>query len=210
MLYYEKKAKTKGFSFVIGIDEAGRGPLAGPVVAAAVQCRSSRFRNRIADSKMLTPRQREKSFLEINEKAAVGVGIMNEGVVDSMNIVGATRLAMEQAVENLFYRLRKNVRKKNVILLIDGTVPLTLPYNSKNIIKGDTRSLSIASASIVAKVVRDRIMDAYHQVYPHYYFNKHKGYGTKRHFRAIRKHGSCLIHRKSFYPCKEKSKRVHP
>lgn len=206
MLYYEKKAKKKGFSFVIGIDEAGRGPLAGPVVAAAVHCSSSRFRNRIADSKMLTPRQREKSFLEINEKAAVGVGIMNEGVVDSMNILGATRLAMEQAVENLLYRLKKNVRKKNIILLIDGNVSLTLPYNSKNIIKGDTKSLSIASASIVAKVVRDRIMEAYHQVYPRYAFDKHKGYGTKRHFHAIGKHGSCLIHRKSFYPFTQQRK----
>ena len=203
MLYYEKKAKTKGFSCVIGVDEAGRGPLAGPVVAAAVQCKSSRFRNRIADSKVLTPRQREKAFLEINEKADVGVGIMNEGVVDSMNILNATRLAMEQAVENLFYRLKKKVSKKSIILLIDGNVPLTLPYTSKNIIKGDAKSLSVASASIVAKVIRDRIMDTYHKVYPRYAFDKHKGYGTKRHFSAIDKHGACPIHRKSFYPFKE-------
>lgn len=204
MLYYEKKAKIKGFSFVIGIDEAGRGPLAGPVVAAAVQCRSSRFRNRIADSKVLTARQREKAFLEINEKAAVGVGIMNEGVVDSMNVLNATRLAMEQAVENLFYRLKKKVSKKSILLLIDGNVPLALPYAAKTIIKGDAKSLSVASASIVAKVIRDRIMATYHRVYPHYAFDKHKGYGTKRHFSAIDKHGACPIHRRSFYPLKER------
>lgn len=204
MFYHEKKAKAKGFSFVIGIDEVGRGPLAGPVVAAAVRLNSFRLRNRIDDSKVLSARQRESAFLEIANNASVGIGVMSEQIVDSMNILNATRLAMEQAVENLLYRLKKKISRKSIILLIDGNVALKLPYASKAIIDGDAKSFSIASASIVAKVIRDRMMATYHRVYPNYSFDKHKGYGTEEHFSAIRKYGACPIHRKSFYPLKER------
>ena len=205
MFYYERQAKKRGFSFVVGVDEAGRGPLAGPVVAGAVCLTSQRFHNRVDDSKQLTPGQRQKAFFEIYRNAAVGVGIMSERVIDRLNIAVASRLAMEQAVANLFYVLKKTVPPESVCLLIDGIMPLELPYASKTIVGGDAKSLSIACASIIAKVIRDRIMCTYHKVYPHYHFHRHKGYGTREHFQAIRTHGFCPIHRMSFYPFKGKA-----
>jgi ribonuclease HII len=200
VLYYEKKAKDKGFSFVIGVDEVGRGPLAGPVVAAAVRLNHTKFRNRIDDSKKLTSHQRETAFKEIFQKAAVGIGIISESVIDTVNILNATKLAMENAVASLIYLSKKKINKNKVMILVDGNISLKVPFRLKNIIKGDAKSLSIASASIVAKVIRDRIMSIYDKVYPKYNFVKHKGYGTQAHFRAIKKHGPCLIHRRSFRP----------
>lgn len=206
MLYYEKKAKNKGYSFVIGVDEAGRGPLAGPLVAAAVKLNKTKFNNRIDDSKKLTPSQREDAFGEICQKAVVGLGIINETVIDTINIVNVTKFAMEQAVANLIYvskrKINKKINKDKVMVLVDGNLSLSLPFKSKSIIKGDSKSLSIACASIVAKVTRDRIMAIYNKVYPKYSFKQHKGYGTKGHIRAINKHGPCLIHRRSFNPLK--------
>jgi len=198
VLRYEKKAKDKGYSFIIGVDEAGRGPLAGPVVAAAVKLKKTKFKNHIDDSKKLTRLERESAFEEIYRKAFVGVGVISELVIDSVNILNATKLAMEQAISSLFYISRKRVNKNKVMVLIDGNLTLDIPFKSKSIIQGDSKSLSIASASIVAKVIRDKIMSIYEKAYPRYNFAQHKGYGTKAHFKAIKKHGPCSIHRRSF------------
>jgi ribonuclease HII len=203
VLYHEKKAKDKGFSFIIGVDEVGRGPLAGPVVAAAVKLNHTKFRNYINDSKKLTALQREKAAFEIFQKAFVGIGIISESTIDSVNILNATKLAMANAVNNLIGSLRKNIKKNKIIVLLDGNLTLDLPFKVKAIVGGDSKSISIASASIVAKVTRDRIMSIYDNVYPEYSFKNNKGYGTERHFQAIRKHGPCLIHRRSFYPLKK-------
>jgi ribonuclease HII len=204
VLYYEKRAKHNGFSFVIGVDEVGRGPLAGPVVAAAVRLNNTKFKNRIDDSKKLTSHQRETAFKEIFQKAIVGIGIINESVIDNVNILNATKLAMENAVANLIYLSKKKINKNKIMILVDGNLSLKVPFRLRSIIKGDSKSLSIASASIVAKVIRDRIMSIYDKVYPKYNFSGHKGYGTEAHFEAIKKHGPCLIHRRSFYPMRNK------
>lgn len=197
MLYYENKFKKKGYKVIIGVDEVGRGPLAGPVVAAAVTLKTNRFKNRIDDSKKLTPRQRENAFLEIDRKAFFGIGIVNENIIDRLNILEATRIAMEQAVSELLDKLKKR-QKKNMHLLIDGNVRLENRISFTNIIRGDSKSKSIACASIMAKVTRDRIMDIYDKVYPQYGFIKHKGYCTRRHRAALNKFGPSIIHRRSF------------
>jgi len=197
VLYYEKKFKKKGYDVIIGVDEAGRGPLAGPVVAAAVVLKTCRFRNRIDDSKKLTPRQRENAFLEIDRKALFGIGIVNENIIDRVNILQATRLAMEQAVLELLDKLKKR-RRQNMHLLVDGNVKLQTHIPVTNIIKGDSKSKSIACASIMAKVTRDRIMEIYDNVYPQYGFRKHKGYCTRLHRAALNKFGPSIIHRRSF------------
>jgi len=202
LLYYENKAKSRGYSFVIGVDEVGRGPLAGPVVAAAVKLKNTKFKNYISDSKKLTPQERESAFEEIYQKSIVGFSVISESVIDSVNILNATKLAMEQAVANLIYVSKKKINKSKAIILVDGNLSLDLPFKSKSIIQGDSKSLSIASASIVAKVIRDRIMIIYDKIYPNYNFIQHKGYGTEDHFKAIKKYGPCLIHRRSFYPMK--------
>lgn len=202
MLYYERKFKKKGFDIIIGVDEVGRGPLAGPIVAAAVHLKQNRFKKRIDDSKKLTPKQREQAFFEIIGKAAFGLGIINETVIDRLNIQEANRLVMENAVNNLIDKLKVRQRKKQstakVYILIDGNIKLDLAYPYQNIIKGDSKSKSIACASIVAKVIRDRIMYLYDKVYPRYGFLRHKGYPTRIHKEKLRRFGPTLIHRKSF------------
>ncbi len=197
MLYYEKKLKQQGFDLIIGVDEVGRGPLAGPVVAAAVVLKTTRFTNRIDDSKKLTARQRERAFLEIGEKAVFGLGVINEKVIDYLNILVATRLAMERAVDELVDKLGYQKRRR-IHVLVDGNVELGLDFPVTNIIKGDSKSKSIASASIVAKVIRDRFMSIYDKVFPQYGFLRHKGYPTKQHRQAIKRFGLSLIHRTSF------------
>lgn len=197
-LYYEKKCKKRGFRLVIGVDEAGRGPLAGPVVAAAVALKTPNFNNYIDDSKKLNSRLREKAYLEIIEKSVFGIGIINEKVIDQLNILVATRIAMENAVIELLDKI-KTYRKKNIHILIDGNVKLDTDLAVTNIIKGDCRCISIACASILAKVTRDRIMSLYHKIYPQYEFQKHKGYPTRRHRLALKKFGPSIIHRMSFY-----------
>ncbi|MDD5156362.1 MAG: ribonuclease HII [Candidatus Omnitrophica bacterium] len=197
MLYYERKFKKKGCDFVIGVDEVGRGSLAGPVVAAAVSLKTGLFQNRIDDSKKLSALQREKAFPEIVSKSVFGIGIINERIVDRLNIGVATRLAMEEAIAELIDKLR-HCRKSKIHILVDGIVRINTDYPFSLIIKGDSRSKSIACASILAKVIRDRMMSVYHKVYPQYGFLKHKGYGTKMHRRALEEFGPCRIHRASF------------
>lgn len=195
LLKFEKKALDEGFSFVIGVDEAGRGPLAGPVVAAAVHLRGYEFQNTINDSKKLSPLQRQRAFDEIREKSFVGVGIVSETVIDSINILRATHQAMAFAVKDLIAKSPAT----NVCLLIDGnSFKSDLPYAIRTIIGGDALSLSIACASIIAKVTRDKILEDYDKTFPQYGFAKHKGYPTADHKLAIREHGLSPIHRKTF------------
>lgn len=199
MLYYERKFKNKGFDIIIGVDEVGRGPLAGPIVAAAVHLKQGRFKNHIDDSKKLTPKQREQAFFEITGKVAFGLGIINETVIDRLNIQEANRLVMEHAVSNLIDKLKlAGAKKRKICVLIDGNIRLDLAYPFQNIIRGDSKSKSIACASIIAKVIRDRIMYLYDKVYPGYGFSRHKGYPTRMHKDRLKQFGPTLIHRKSF------------
>jgi len=197
MLYYERKFKRLGYNFIIGVDEAGRGPLAGPVVSAAVLLKRKKFKNIIDDSKRLTPLQREKAFLEINKYSVNGIGIVSEKIIDRINILEATRLSMQQAVTSLVNKLG-SLNHKGIYVIIDGSTGLNLALPHRSIIKGDTKSKSIAAASILAKVTRDRIMLKYDKIYPAYGFKNHKGYPTKKHRDILRKIGPSLIHRKSF------------
>ena len=192
MNYFEERARQRGFRLIAGIDEAGRGPLAGPVVAAAVVLPDRYSHPEINDSKKLTSRSRERLFEVIRADAlAVGIGVVDSRVIDELNILRATLLAMREAVADL--------QVVPDCLLVDGnqSVPLEIPQET--IVKGDGRSVSIAAASIVAKVSRDRIMEIYHRQFPYYNFFKNKGYGTAEHRRAIREHGFCKIHRRSFH-----------
>jgi ribonuclease HII len=214
MLCWEEKAFLDGASIIIGVDEAGRGPLAGPVVAGAVILKPSPLRRfsmpvykeRIDDSKKLSPRLRKKAFNEISEKTIFGIGIKDHSFIDEKNIYQATLAAMRQAVRNLisdfcrFNNKKERDIRKHVCLLIDGKMNLGFSYKTIQIIKGDSKSLSIAAASIMAKVTRDRIMEDYDKKYPAYGFSRHKGYGTAFHLDAIKRFGACPIHRKSFAP----------
>lgn len=199
MLYFERKLKKKGYRLIIGVDEVGRGPLAGPVVAAAVTLKTTRFKNRIDDSKKLTALQREKSFAEIIQKAVFGVGVIHEKIIDRVNILAATRLAMEEAVAALRNKLG-NYGKQKIHVLIDGNVNPDIDLAMTNIIRGDSRSKSIACASILAKVIRDHIMVIYDKKYPLYGFFRHKGYPTRSHRLALKEFGPSEIHRTSFCP----------
>jgi ribonuclease HII len=191
LLYFEKLAANRGFRTIAGVDEAGRGPLAGPVVAAAVILPADCKLDGVRDSKKLSPAKREKLYDVILAAAeAVGVGIADHEAVDRLNILQATLTAMKQAVASL--------RISADYLLVDGTfaVPVKLPQNT--IIKGDDRSLSIAAASIIAKVTRDRMMVEYDLTYPGYGFADHKGYASATHLSAICTLGPCPIHRRTF------------
>ncbi len=196
MLKYETQAAHKGYRFVMGVDEAGRGPLAGPVVAGAVLLPPQVSLDGLDDSKKLSQKTREKFFSRITRTAlAYGVGIVSVETIDRINILQASLLAMKQAVEkcNLYPDL----------LLIDGNQRVDHPADQWTIVGGDGKSLSIAAASVLAKVTRDRIMQEYHQNYPEYEFDRHKGYPTKRHREKIRQFGPCPIHRKTFKGVKE-------
>jgi len=197
LLYYERKLKKLGAEIIIGIDEAGRGPLAGPVVAAAVVLKKNRFQNRIDDSKKLNPSQREKAYSEIIVHSDFGISIVSERVIDRVNILNATRLAMEEAVAKLIAKIKPRDPRK-VHLMVDGNMKINAGFSCLAIIKGDGKSKSIAAASILAKVTRDRIMDAYDKVFPQYGFLQHKGYGTVMHRDRIRQFGRSIIHRVSF------------
>jgi len=197
VFYYENKLKSEGFDFIVGIDEAGRGPLAGPVVASAVVILENNFENRIDDSKKLSSLQRDKAYLEIVSKTVFGLGIVDEKVIDRINILQATRLAMKDAVTALLNKTKSSLNKK-IHLLIDGDIALDFDFPYTSIIKGDSKSKSIASASILAKVTRDKLMDEYDKIYPQYGFIQHKGYPTKGHKLAIKKFGFCNIHRTTF------------
>lgn len=197
MLYYERKLKKRGFEIIIGVDEAGRGPLAGPVVAAAAALKSLRFKNRIDDSKKLTSLSREKAFREIAKKSVFGIGIISERVIDRINIHEATKLAMKEAIDSLVDRLDPQGRGR-IHIIVDGNMSLDVAFPCTSIVKGDAKSKSIASASILAKVTRDRIMNFCDKLYPEYGLARHKGYPTKEHRAALRKLGPSRIHRKSF------------
>jgi ribonuclease HII len=193
---FEKKALQKGFSTIAGIDEAGRGPLAGPVVSSAVILPVSFQVSGVIDSKKLTPKKRYYLYEKIYDKAvSIGIGIIDPVEIDRINILQAALSAMALAVENL--------APQPEFLLIDGTFSISSPLPQEAIPKGDTLSISIAAASIIAKVTRDNLMQRYHQDYPQFGFSKHKGYPTKSHKEAIRQFGCCPIHRKSFKGVKE-------
>jgi len=196
VLYYERKLKTQGIDVIIGVDEAGRGPLAGPVVAAAVVLKTTRFKNRIDDSKKLTSLSREKAFFEIIKKSIFGVAIVNENIIDRINILQATHMAMEQAISRVTKKIKS--KKPRIHVIVDGNMNLNINLPFTAIIRGDLRSMSIASASILAKVTRDHIMRLYDSVYPQYNFKQHKGYPTKEHRTILKKIGPSPIHRKSF------------
>jgi ribonuclease HII len=179
---------------VAGVDEAGRGPLAGPVVAGAVILKRTSFKEYIDDSKKLTALQRARAYKEILRKGIVSVGVVGEKTIDSINILRATRKAMEIAIANL------QIPPDYVI--VDGNVKLKTACPVECIIKGDTKSLSIAAASIIAKVTRDTMMERFHAFYPQYGFARHKGYPTKGHKAALKAHGPSPVHRRSFHPVK--------
>ena len=191
MLKYETIARTKGYRAVAGVDEAGRGPLAGPVVAAAVAFAPGWELDGLDDSKKLSPQVRERLFPLIQEDAlGYGIGVVDVETIDAINILQAARLAMKQAVEAL--------PERPDLLLIDGNQQIESALEQWPIVKGDTLSLSIAAASVLAKVTRDRLMKEYHERYPQYAFDQHKGYGTRLHRDLIREHGPCPIHRRTF------------
>ena len=198
LLFFERKLKKKGFDLIIGVDEAGRGPLAGPVVAAAVALKSSNFVNRIDDSKKLTPGERQKALIEISVKSISGVGIVSYKTIDRINILEATKIAMRSAVISLIKKVQ-DLECLRVHVIVDGNFIPDLDLPCTAIIKGDAKSMSIACASILAKVTRDRIMVNYDSVYPQYGFAKHKGYPTKAHREVLRRIGPSVIHRKSFH-----------
>ena len=189
---YEKEAMTNGYKLVCGVDEAGRGPLAGPVCAAAVILPEDVEIDGLNDSKKLTEKKREALFDVIKEKAlAYSIAYATVEEIEEFNILEATFIAMNRAIDSL--------NKKADFALIDGNrEPKGIKIPCQTIIKGDAKSQSIAAASVLAKVSRDRLLLEYDKEYPEYNFKKHKGYGTKEHTDLILKHGICPIHRKSF------------
>lgn len=193
---HEKELWAAGTSLVAGIDEAGRGPLAGPVVASAVVLPRSFDRTEVRDSKLLTPRKRRELAPRIREEAVcLSVVAVGEREIERINILQATLLAMRQAVERL--------SPLPGFLLVDAAAVPGVEIPQRAIIKGDRISVSIAAASILAKVERDRIMEEYHLRYPRYGFAGHKGYGTAKHREAIRLYGPCEAHRRTFRGVKE-------
>lgn len=183
-----------------GIDEAGRGPLAGPVVAACVVLGEKFDIVGIDDSKKLSPKKREELFEKITSKAlAYGIGIEDNNVIDEINILQATMRAMKTAAFETNRVLKENTGKDGIkLLLLDAVSLRDIDIRQEPVIKGDAKSLSIAAASIIAKVTRDRIMTEYHEKYPYYGFDSNKGYGTKAHYEGINNHGITPIHRKTF------------
>ena len=184
---------------IAGIDEAGRGPLAGPVVAACVVLDKDKEILFINDSKKLSEKKRDLLYDEIIDKAfAFGVGVVNEKVIDEINILEATHIAMKEAYENANKMYQKKYNKNISMLFVDALKIKNVEVKQVSIIHGDALSISIAAASIVAKVTRDRMMIEYDKIYKEYGFMKHKGYGTKQHIEMLKKIGPCEIHRRSF------------
>lgn len=188
----ENELRKKGFNFICGIDEAGRGPLAGPVVVASVIMPADSMIEGVNDSKKVSEKKREKIYDQIIEEAiSYGVGIIGQDEIDEINILNATKKGLTMSLQEL--------TQKPDLILVDALThidTLGIPYDS--IIKGDAKCYSISAASIIAKVTRDRIMREWDKVYPEYGFEKHKGYGTATHISAIKQYGLCPIHRKSF------------
>ncbi|MGB7604487.1 MAG: ribonuclease HII [Lutisporaceae bacterium] len=191
MTEFEIQCHSQGYKLVAGIDEVGRGPLAGPVLAAAVIFGEGVVIPGVNDSKKLSPAKREYLYEEIKAKAlAIGVGMAEVELIDEINILNATYVAMKQAICALSI--------EPDYLLLDAVTLKDVHIKQHGIIKGDSLSVSIAAASIIAKVERDRLVSAYDSIYPQYNFSKHKGYGTKEHMDCIRKYGLLPVHRRSF------------
>ncbi|MBU0972505.1 MAG: ribonuclease HII [Proteobacteria bacterium] len=191
MWEFEHAALEKGYHTIAGIDEAGRGPLAGPVVSAAVVLPPDFSCPGIDDSKKLSEKRRDALFPVIQAQAlAVGIGMADHREIDRINVLAAALLSMKRAVQNLAVGPD--------FLLVDGTFTLAMDLPQQAIVKGDARSISIAAASIIAKVTRDKLMTDFHKTYPQYDFIRHKGYPTKAHKQAIIQYGPCPIHRTSF------------
>lgn len=191
MLQYEKEAYNKGYSFVCGVDEAGRGPLAGPVCAAAVILPKGHIIDGVNDSKKLSKKKREALFDVIKEQAlSYSIALVDENIIDEINIREATKLAMKNAVEGLEIPAD--------YVMVDGNMLPEISVDADYVIKGDAKSMSIAAASILAKVTRDRFMLEMAEKYPNYQFEKHKGYGTKLHYEMLDAYGPSEIHRQTF------------
>ena len=189
---FENIARQDGYQLIAGVDEAGRGPLAGPVVAAAVIFPFDYVNTEIDDSKKLSAAKREKLYGIIEKNAlSVGMKVVDADVIDKCNILQASLQAMREAVLEL--------SSSPDFILVDGLHRIPIVTPQKPLVKGDSLSVSIAAASIIAKVTRDRIMEIYHRQFPQYNFRKNKGYGTREHLDAIRQYGICKIHRKSFH-----------
>lgn len=198
MLEYENELYEKGIELICGIDEVGRGPLLGPVVTAAVILPKGYYHPDIKDSKTLSEKKREKLYdIIMSDAISIGIGIVDEKEIDKINIYEATKVAMKMAIDNL------DVKPEYV--LIDA-MKLDIDIPSMSIIKGDAKSESIAAASIIAKVTRDRMIEAIDIEYPMYDLKNNKGYGTKKHIEAIKKYGPCKYHRYSYSPVSENIK----
>ncbi len=195
--FYEQHLRQQNYKHPAGLDEAGRGPLAGPVVASCVILSPACDFSRYQDSKKLSPARRDRLYAELYDSdALIGVGIVSAATIDQINILQASLLAMQRAVTDCANNLPD-------FLLVDGTfkVPVALPQLT--LVKGESKSASIAAASIIAKVTRDRLMTEYHQQYPQYNFLQHKGYPTKAHRAALAEHGPSPLHRTTFKGVKE-------
>lgn len=207
----EKKLLAEGYAFVIGTDEAGRGPLCGPVVAAAAIYRDPTFSipedkikamEYVRDSKKLSPKKREEIFDFIHENFYIGIGLCDHKTIDEINILEASFLAMKKAMTDLKTKFHHELPNfDNDIILVDGNKKIpNLSLYQKAVVGGDRIVKSISAASIIAKVTRDRLMLEMHAKYPLYGFDKHKGYGTKLHMEMLEKYGPCEIHRQTFEP----------
>jgi ribonuclease HII len=198
LFLFDRRVRKKGYSKIAGVDEAGRGPLAGPVVAASCIIKEEMFFEGVNDSKLLTPEKRDSLFDTLSNHPTVlyGIGIVDVETIDEINILQATLLAMKKALAQL--------PESPDYILVDGNVALTfksIPVQTQ--VKGDQSSQSVAAASILAKVTRDRIMREYHSKYPHFRFDKHKGYATSEHLELLSKYGPISgLHRKTFEPIK--------
>ena len=191
MLLIEESLYDEGYEYICGVDEAGRGPLCGPVVASAAILPKHGCIEGVNDSKKISEKKREKLYDDIMKGAiAVGIGISDVDVIEKVNILNATKIAMKKAIESLSI--------KPDYVLIDGNQKIDIDILQETVVSGDAKSESIASASIIAKVTRDRMLRKFDEMYPEYGFAKHKGYGTKAHIEAIKKYGLTPIHRKSF------------
>ena len=198
-LQYERALQAKGYHYIIGVDEVGRGPLAGPVVCAAVvmPLDEADLIVGVDDSKKLSAKKREQLSEEIKNKATAYTMVeVSEKMIDEINILEATKLGMKQAIESL--RLPTELNAEPEIVLTDGNMTLDIELPQHSVIHGDALSYSIGAASIIAKVYRDSMMDEYAKEYPHYGFEKNKGYGTAAHIQGIKEHGLCPIHRRTF------------
>lgn len=194
MNIYEEKAYLQGYKYIAGVDEVGRGPLFGPVVVAAVILKKGEYIEDINDSKKLNEKKKQKIYKEIKEKAvAINISVIDNKVIDEINILEATRLGMKESIEGL------KIKADYALIDAEKKININIPYNP--IIKGDQLSQSIAAASIIAKVTRDKMIEEIDFKYPEYDLKNNKGYGTKKHIEAIKNYGITEFHRKSF--CKK-------